>query len=321
MAEACPRMMTSLTTLTQRRDADVQELASRRVDVQRKRFYLDVKESARGRFLKIAEVWVGGGDCRGDSVRKSKLTLSMSAAPELRFRLADFIDYYARIGLRGSAAPLPRTPPEQQQGHGQMHRQQERRQQERRQQERRYHERSTSPSTHRALKSELMERDNRKYYMDLKENQRGRFLRIRQTVSKGQGDIGYYGQGVEQTIVLPAQGIIEFRDALSQLIDDYGDEAAGRRHCRGDDEQAELPEGASFRVDNKRFYFDVGADRRGVFLKVSEVRQAYRSAITVPLKAWLRFGESFAHYEEAMRRILAERRNELRGKDCDEREG
>uniref|UniRef100_A0A8B9RK72 Purine-rich element binding protein G n=1 Tax=Astyanax mexicanus TaxID=7994 RepID=A0A8B9RK72_ASTMX len=231
---------------------DVQELASKRVDVQKKRFYLDVKQSARGRFLKIAEVG------RGDGVRKSKLTLSMSLAPELRCSLGGFIDCYARAGLR----------------HAQQH-----------------------PAAQRVLKSELIERDNRKYYLDLKENQRGRFLRIRQTVSGG----GSTGAAAEQTVVLPAQGLIEFRDALSQLIDDFGD-AEGAR--------ALLPEAASFRVDNKRFYFDVGANRRGVFLKVSEVRQPHRSAITVPLKAWARFGESFMRYEEEMRRILRERERE-----------
>uniref|UniRef100_A0A8B9LCG0 Purine-rich element binding protein G n=1 Tax=Astyanax mexicanus TaxID=7994 RepID=A0A8B9LCG0_ASTMX len=290
------------------------ELASKRVDVQKKRFYLDVKQSARGRFLKIAEV--------GDGVRKSKLTLSMSLAPELRCSLGGFIDCYARAGLRhdereaGSGSPTPSD------------------------------EHASASAAQRVLKSELIERDNRKYYLDLKENQRGRFLRIRQTVSGGGstggrmsgGSVGYYygtgggGAAAEQTVVLPAQGLIEFRDALSQLIDDFGDaeadepgggdRARGVDRGRGEGARALLPEAASFRVDNKRFYFDVGANRRGVFLKVSEVRQPHRSAITVPLKAWARFGESFMRYEEEMRRILAcraDRRTERRA-DVDENE-
>lgn len=42
---------------------------------------------------------------------------------------------------------------------------------------------------------------------------------------RGTGMIGYFGHtlGLEQTIVLPAQGMIEFRDALVQLIEDYGE--------------------------------------------------------------------------------------------------
>ncbi|XP_057674188.1 purine-rich element-binding protein gamma [Corythoichthys intestinalis] len=282
----------------QQQGSDIQELASKRVDIQKKRFYLDVKQSVRGRFLKIAEVWIGRG--RHDNIRKSKLTLSMSMAPALRYCLGDFIDYYARIGLRGGLAP----PPQLDELGGNEH-----------QGRRRAQEPASSPTgsaasddhAHRVLKSEFIERDNRKYFLDLKENQRGRFLRIRQTVSKGHGTMGYYGQGIEQTIVLPAQGLIEFRDALSQLIEDYGDDDCderGRAVSRNHDDSPELPEAASFRVDNKRFYFDVGSNRYGVFLKISEVRQPYRNTITVPLKAWARFGENFIRYEEEMRRIF-----------------
>uniref|UniRef100_A0A1A8NHM4 Purine-rich element-binding protein gamma n=3 Tax=Nothobranchius TaxID=28779 RepID=A0A1A8NHM4_9TELE len=295
---------------------DIQELASKRVDIQKKRFYLDVKQSVRGRFLKIAEVWIGRG--RHDNIRKSKLTLSMSMAPALRYSLGDFIDYYARIGLRGGPGPAPHPSDEQgTNGQGRGH-----------DARRKVREQHVTPSpagsvgsddhAHRVLKSEFIERDNRKYFLDLKENQRGRFLRIRQTVSKGHGSMGYYGQGIEQTIVLPAQGLIEFRDALSQLIEDYGDEDAdehGRTGSRNRLDSPELPEAASFRVDNKRFYFDVGSNRYGVFLKISEVRQPYRNTITVPLKAWARFGENFIRYEEEMRRIFSchkEKRTEVR---------
>ncbi|KAJ7988180.1 hypothetical protein DPEC_G00320940 [Dallia pectoralis] len=299
-------------TQQQQPGIDIQELASKRVDIQKKRFYLDVKQSARGRFLKIAEVWIGRG--RHDNIRKSKLTLSMSMAPELRYCLGDFIDYYAHIGLR--SGPVPRTEePRKSNGQGRTHDSRRRPQDN--------HATTSvglSPNgsvvseehTHRVLKSEFIERDNRKYYLDLKENQRGRFLRIRQTVSRGHGTMGYYGQGIEQTIVLPAQGLIEFRDALSQLIEGYGDDdddddATADERGRGNrnhEESPELPDAASFRVDNKRFYFDVGSNRYGVFLKISEVRQPYRNTITVPMKAWARFGENFVRYDEEMRRIV-----------------
>lgn len=302
---------------------DIQELASKRVDIQKKRFYLDVKQSVRGRFLKIAEVWIGRG--RHDNIRKSKLTLSMSMAPALRYSLGDFIDYYARIGLRGGPGPAPH-PPEEPSNDGQVRGGQDAR--------RKARDATASPAgsvgsddhAHRVLKSEFIERDNRKYFLDLKENQRGRFLRIRQTVSKGHGTMGYYGQGIEQTIVLPAQGLIEFRDALSQLIEDYGGDDVddrGRSGSRSRLDSPELPEAASFRVDNKRFYFDVGSNRYGVFLKISEVRQPYRNTITVPLKAWARFGQNFIRYEEEMRRIFVchkEKRTEARQDSLEEHE-
>uniref|UniRef100_G3TSX8 Purine-rich element-binding protein gamma n=1 Tax=Loxodonta africana TaxID=9785 RepID=G3TSX8_LOXAF len=246
---------------------EIQELASKRVDIQKKRFYLDVKQSSRGRFLKIAEVWIGRG--RQDNIRKSKLTLSLSVAAELKDCLGDFIEHYAHLGLPSPPVSV-----------------------------------GSEEHPHSVLKTDYIERDNRKYYLDLKENQRGRFLRIRQTMMRGTGMIGYFGHtlGQEQTIVLPAQGMIEFRDALVQLIEDYGEGDIEERRG-GDDDPVELPEGTSFRVDNKRFYFDVGSNKYGIFLKVSEVRPPYRNTITVPFKAWTRFGENFIKYEEEMRKI------------------
>uniref|UniRef100_A0A674ER35 Purine-rich element binding protein Aa n=2 Tax=Salmo trutta TaxID=8032 RepID=A0A674ER35_SALTR len=227
---------------------ETQELASKRVDIQNKRFYLDVKQNAKGRFLKIAEVGAGGN--------KSRLTLSMSVAVEFRDYLGDFIEHYAQLG--------PSNPD------------------------------IAQDEPRRALKSEFLVRENRKYYMDLKENQRGRFLRIRQTVNRGPG----LGSTQGQTIALPAQGLIEFRDALAKLIDDYG----------VDDEPAELPEGTSLTVDNKRFFFDVGSNKYGVFMRVSEVKPTYRNSITVPYKVWSKFGNTFCKYAEEMKKIQEKQR-------------
>ncbi|XP_029439774.1 transcriptional activator protein Pur-alpha [Rhinatrema bivittatum] len=227
---------------------ETQELASKRVDIQNKRFYLDVKQNAKGRFLKIAEVGAGGN--------KSRLTLSMSVAVEFRDYLGDFIEHYAQLG--------PSNPD------------------------------AAQDEPRRALKSEFLVRENRKYYMDLKENQRGRFLRVRQTVNRGPG----LGAAQGQTIALPAQGLIEFRDALAKLIDDYGVE----------EEPAELPEGTSLTVDNKRFFFDVGSNKYGVFLRVSEVKPTYRNSITVPHKVWAKFGHTFCKYAEDMRKIQDKQR-------------
>ncbi|KAM6362111.1 purine-rich element-binding protein gamma isoform 1-T1 [Alca torda] len=271
---------------------EIQELASKRVDIQKKRFYLDVKQSSRGRFLKIAEVWIGRG--RQDNIRKSKLTLSLSVAAELKDCLGDFIEHYAHLGLKG--------------GHGHRHeRSNDKEQHPRRRQQ---HPPPSPPASvgseehpHSVLKTEYIERDNRKYYLDLKENQRGRFLRIRQTMSRGPGMMGYFGHslGQEQTIVLPAQGMIEFRDALVQLIEEYGEGDIEDRRGGGD-EPPELPEGTSFRVDNKRFYFDVGSNRCRIvpvclcFVVSPPVRQGFwgRLLCFPELRCFCKFTTSYA---------------------------
>lgn len=80
-----------------------------------------------------------------------------------------------------------------------------------------------------------MVKENRRYYLDLKENNRGRFLRVMlalyvqtkvthfsqvsQTISRG---------GPRSQIAIPAQGMIEFRDALTDLLDEFGTDDGGR---------------------------------------------------------------------------------------------
>ncbi|XP_077621964.1 transcriptional regulator protein Pur-beta [Crocuta crocuta] len=253
----------------------------RLADIQNKRFYLDVKQNAKGRFLKIAEVGAGGS--------KSRLTLSMAVAAEFRDYLGDFIEHYAQLGP-SSPEQVAAAAAGAEEGGG----------------------------PRRALKSEFLVRENRKYYLDLKENQRGRFLRIRQTVNRGGGGPGPGGLQSGQTIALPAQGLIEFRDALAKLIDDYGGDddelaggAGGGAGGPGGGLYGELPEGTSITVDSKRFFFDVGCNKYGVFLRVSEVKPSYRNAITVPFKAWGKFGGAFCRYADEMKEIQERQRDKL----------
>ncbi|GFO29393.1 transcriptional activator protein pur-beta [Plakobranchus ocellatus] len=216
-----------------------QELATRVLHIQSKRFYLDVKQNRRGRFIKVAEVGSGG--------KKSRLLLAMSSAAEFRDYLTEFSDHYASLGPTNSD-----TPPED-----------------------------------GKLKSEMIVKDNRRYYLDLKENQRGRFLRVSeqvsQTIPRG---------GPRSQIAIPAQGMIEFRDALTELLEEFGTD--------DQEPQNELPESKSMRVENKMFYFDVGSNRRGVYLRVSEVsvRSNFRTAITIPERSWGRFRDILSEFVE-----------------------
>lgn len=112
--------------------------------------------------------------------------------------------------------------------------------------------------------------NNRMYYLDLKENNRGKFLKINQT--------GQYGRGGRTNIAVPAQGIVDIRNALSEVLEQYG----------SDEEEvaSDLPDSREQRVEQKRFYFDVGSNARGVYLRISEVTANYRNSITIPKKGW-----------------------------------
>lgn len=213
--------------VTGRGGAGEEELASKTLQIQSKRFYVDVKQNKRGRFIKIAEVDVTG--------RKSRLLLPMSTAAEFRDHLTDFSEHYASLGPKnGERAPEDGR-----------------------------------------LKSEVIVKDDRRYYLDLKENQRGRFLRVSMTMPLTR---------LRFQIAIPAQGMIEIRDALTDLLKEYGT----------DDLETEEPvaEAKSLRVENKMFYFDVGHNRRGTYMRISEVRPNYRTAITIPENFWGKFRDT-----------------------------
>jgi len=208
-----------------------QELATKMLQIQSKRFYLDVKQNKRGRFIKVAEIGADG--------RRSQIFLALSTAGEFRDHLSAFSDFYSSLG-----PPNPDSVPED-----------------------------------GKLKSEMMMKDNRRYYLDLKENSRGRFLRVSQTITRG---------GPRSQVAIPAQGMIEFRDALTDLLDEF--------NCDEHAYKPDLPEGRHLHVDNKNFYFDVGQNNRGVYMRISEVKTNFRTAITVPEKSWPRFRDILADY-------------------------
>ena len=62
--------------------------------------------------------------------------------------------------------------------------------------------------------------------------------------------------------------MIEFRDALTDLTEEFGTDDGGF--------EGELPEGQHFRVENKNFYFDIGQNNRGVYMRISEVKTNFR---------------------------------------------
>ena len=86
------------------------------------------------------------------------------------------------------------------------------------------------------LRSATITRDDRKYYLDLKENDRGRFLRVKKkrkskfrfnsnSFSFRFLQISMVGPNAPRTqIALPVQGVQELRETLASLLDEFGNE-------------------------------------------------------------------------------------------------
>jgi hypothetical protein len=132
------------------------------------------------------------------------------------------------------------------------------------------------------LKSESIIIENRRYYLDLKENSRGRFLYITLMT-----------QRVRVQISLKADGIVDLLNCIKHIIDD---------NCSKDeveDNKSDLLsqlKSQAFRSDRKMYYFDVGANFGGLFCRVSEVTSNYRTAITIPESRWVQFQDIMTEY-------------------------
>jgi len=146
------------------------------------------------------------------------------------------------------------------------------------------------------IHSETMVADKRRYFFDLRENNRGRFLRITQSSLM---------DGTRFSIALPAEGLKQLADVVGEIIDEYGEGYMDgglflstiifpdSMSSVAEPPQVELPESRNMRAENKYFYFDPGHNERGDYLKISEVKPAVhgRQTITVSLRSLPHFVE------------------------------
>jgi len=214
-----------------KRDDNNDELATRALRIQSKRYYVDVKQNARGRFMKLVEGLPNGN--------KNRISFPMCTVPEVRDKLTLFAEFYT--GLESNCC-------------------------------------EKEASEDGRLKSDDIRSGQRRIYFDLKENKRGIFLRISSTASYG---------AARQTVALPAQGIVDIRNVLTEMIEEFHQE----------EEPPELPEFQEMRIERKRFYFDCGSNDRGSFLRISEVTNRYRSSITIPQQGLSKFRDILGNFE------------------------
>ncbi|KAL2540819.1 Transcription factor Pur-alpha 1 [Abeliophyllum distichum] len=130
--------------------------------------------------------------------------------------------------------------------------------------------------------------EHKLFYFDLKENPRGRYLKISEKTS-----------ATRSTIIVPSNGISWFLDLFNY-------------YANSDDQDVFSKE---LQLDTKVFYFDVGENRRGRFLKVSEASVSRnRSTIIVPAgsardEGWVAFRNILAEINEASRLFVLPNQN------------
>ncbi|CAA2986455.1 transcription factor Pur-alpha 1 [Olea europaea subsp. europaea] len=171
------------------------------------------------------------------------------------------------------------------------------------------------------------------FYFDVGDNRRGRFLKIseasvsrnRSTIIVPAGSARDEGWAAFRNIlaeineasrlfVLPNQQNSEPSEHLVGLSDDVG---AGFISSHSSlpspatdlnvERSAVLPPAEEInnmgvskmiRADQKRFFFDLGSNNRGHFLRISEVAGSDRSSIILPLSGLKQFYEMLGHFVE-----------------------
>ncbi|KAL1221210.1 Transcription factor Pur-alpha 1 [Cardamine amara subsp. amara] len=247
------------------------ELVSKTLQVEHKLFYFDLKENPRGRYLKISE--------------KTSATRSTIIVPSSGISwFLDLFNYYVN-------------------------------------------------SEEHELFSKELQLDSKVFYFDVGENRRGRFLKVseasvsrnRSTIIVPAGSSPDEGWAAFRNILaeiheasglfmMPNQKPSDAQEHLVGLSDDVG---AGFIPGHGSqqpsssdltvDRATDLPSqdetgmtGVSkvIRADQKRFFFDLGNNNRGHFLRISEVAGSDRSSIILPLSGLRQFHEVIGHFVE-----------------------
>jgi len=206
------------------------DLASRTLVLESKRFYLDVKENSRGRFIKIAEISADG--------RKNQILMTLPTAAQFRQHLVSMIQAVRELA--------PVDPARLQQGE---------------------------------LRSEVMFKEDKKYHIDLKENARGRFLKVSETFTRGYSRF---------QIFIPADGMEEFNLHLKELIEEYDDGEI--------EEAAAAPDNRHVRIENKNFFFSCKKNAQGRYITVAEIKGNFRNTILIPESGWDDFRDVLDDY-------------------------
>ncbi|KAF9587103.1 hypothetical protein IFM89_039686 [Coptis chinensis] len=246
------------------------ELLCKTLQVEHKLFYFDLKENPRGQYLKISE--------------KTSATRSTIIVPVNGIVwFLDLFNYYV----------------------------------------------DSSSADNNDVFSKELQLDTKVFYFDVGENKRGRFLKVSEaSVSRNRSTIivpagsardeGWAAfrnilaemNEASRLLILPNQQSPESSERLVGLSDDVGagfisgqssqtapsPELSVERSVGWQDEVGNLGVSKVFRADQKRFFFDLGSNNRGHFLRISEVAGADRSSIILPLSGLKQFHEMVGHF-------------------------
>lgn len=138
------------------------------------------------------------------------------------------------------------------------------------------------------LKTDNFRQGHRRYFVDLRQNQRGRFLKL-----------SLIAGGNKVFVAIPGEGLIRFSETIGSIMDKHGPTNISPPASPVQDS---LPNPREVRAGGKTFFFDVERNDRGSFVRLSEVLRASmrRSHINIPSSCWSQMSEVFAQLSQEM---------------------
>eukprot|EP01023_Acetabularia_acetabulum_P021439 TRINITY_DN2124_c3_g1_i14.p1 TRINITY_DN2124_c3_g1~~TRINITY_DN2124_c3_g1_i14.p1 ORF type:complete len:286 (-),score=56.32 TRINITY_DN2124_c3_g1_i14:1770-2627(-) len=241
------------------------EVHSETVRIESKLFYLDLKENNRGRYLKVSE--------KAAARERSTIIVPSVGIPWV-FQLFHY--YSSTPNQPTSINNLPQ------------------------------------PKINKEFSCE-----NKLFFFEVGENPRGRFLRVSETgggprgrtsiiiPSGGSGDVGW--SSVRDAVLR----IYAAEAETAGLPFPFGDESEGGVGAIGPPPEGVAPTatvteagGQVVRVGQKRFFFDPGTNRRGQYVRVTEVVGSERNSVVIPVEAIAQFHDALQHCITALQHTL-----------------
>jgi len=84
-------------------------------------------------------------------------------------------------------------------------------------------------------------------------------------------------------VVIPAHGMVDIRDALTDVLNAFGREESKPSAPGG------TPENTIEMEQNKSIFFEVGNNARGTYMRINEVTGAFRAGVTIGESSWEEF--------------------------------
>merc|ERR1712209_327670 len=144
--------------------------------------------------------------------------------------------------------------------------------------------------------------ESKRFYLDVKENQRGRFIKVAEISADGRKNQILM---TFSTAALFSQNLVKFIDfyeGLNKLDPDNLKQGELKsevmyKYDNGDaDDAVNGPQNKHLRIENKNFYFDIKKNQQGRYMTISEVKGNYRNSILVPESGWEDFRDVLDDY-------------------------